>query len=157
MDAAQDDPPIFVTTARGTLQMTIALPSDHDGPRLHKHLHTVERITVLMGEVDVISPEGRVRLSSGMGLLIPPGQAHSYSTLGLAGARLQIELDPGDEMERLYRRLITAPDRPRSELLAIAAMVDRGCDYAFDGPPLWLQRAVFWILARVQSRRISRP
>lgn len=140
---------IYEQTARGTLRITRTLPKGGRGPRLHYHAHTTERITVLIGALDVHFNDKHYHLTTGMGLIIPPGSPHRFEPSGDLRPRIQMEYTPADGMESLFRAIDVARQRKGSELLAIARLTARGGDYILAGPPVWLQRLVFrvWLSA----------
>jgi quercetin dioxygenase-like cupin family protein len=127
----------------------------------HIHPQMEEWLTVIDGKVEVLAPDGELKiLGPGDGLVVPANTVHSWRPVGenvriLGGAR------PGDRFEEMWRQFMglsqdgkLGPNGDHLPFLQAMALVHEFPDVtALAGPPIFLQHALAAVLAPIARLR----
>jgi quercetin dioxygenase-like cupin family protein len=130
-------------------------------PGVPRHVHPAmeEALTVIRGKVDTwVAGKQRV-IGPGEGVKIAPGTPHSWRPVGDEDARILLEVRPGSRFEVMWRQFMglfqdgkAGPGGP--SFLQIALMANEFADVMqVVGPPLFLQRALFAVVAPIARAR----
>lgn len=137
------------------------------GGRIPKHFHpeTVERWTLLVGEVEFVVAGLRTRPSPGQTLVVEAGVRHQLENQGGSPAQLRAEVDPPGEMQAFLEEAaafnrdgrLTPRGLPRSwsALRDAATFVQHYANTTvlllpLPFPPRAVQRVLFPLLARTR-------
>ena len=124
-------------------------------PPVHYHPHQEERFEVLSGRLNVLVDGKERTLEEGEVLTIPPGISHEMWAEE-AGIRVNWQTRPAMRTEEFFETIWgLAKDGKTNEkgvpnLLKVAVIADEYADeFRLASPPLFVQRALFAILAPV--------
>lgn len=81
---------------------------------LHVHHRGDEGFAVLTGELDVTLGKEVRRLGAGEFVVVPPGTAHTFATVGESGASILVTMSPN--IDALVRELHQVPEDEREAL-----------------------------------------
>lgn len=122
-------------------------------PPVHYHPHQEERFEVLTGRLDVLMDGKEQTLEEGEVLTIPPGIPHEMWS-ERAGARVNWQTRPALKTEAFFETIWgLARDGKTNEkgvpnLLQVAVIARNYADeFRLASPPLFVQRAIFAVLA----------
>lgn len=128
------------------------------GAVLGAHLHPTidERFTVLQGKIGYLRGDQRGTLQAGDCADLPRGIPHDWWNAGDDEARVIVEVRPAARFEQMVTTLFGLAQEGKTNrkgvpnLLQMAVIATEFADVVqFLNPPLWLQRALFGILAPV--------
>jgi mannose-6-phosphate isomerase-like protein (cupin superfamily) len=142
------------------LEIDIELAPDGHVPGMHVHPQQEERFEVLSGRVRFRKGARRVDAEAGDVVVVEPGKAHKFQSLGDEGAVMRVQVRPALEMERLFETaaalaeegMVTSKGMPKP--LDLALFVNEFKDEVRGpGSPGWVQRATLAPLAWIARRR----
>lgn len=129
---------------------------------VHVHPSADEHFAVKSGRVRIVI-EGREQLvESGGRAMVPRGKPHFFANAGDRTAELEIEFRPAQQQLRFFANFATlaahrtewfsAKGDPNFLMIALALHVYRDHLY-LAGPPIWLQKLIFALLAPLARLR----
>jgi mannose-6-phosphate isomerase-like protein (cupin superfamily) len=153
----QDDP----RQAHFTLQLD---PGGSGGGNGLVHVHPLadETFTVLAGRLEIVIAGQHHMLYPGEGLTIPRGLPHYFFNSGKGVTTASVSFSPAQNHVQFFTTFATlTQDHPAwfspkgdPKLLLIALFLHRYPDHLYlDGPPIWLQKMLFRLLARLARWR----
>lgn len=113
----------------------------------HLHLHQHEIFRCVSGALTVHLKDGPRILEPGQSVDLPPGTVHSFSNDGAVDAVCHVEYRPAGRNED-WLKIMSALERKLGRqpgMLDIAPFILDVGMYV-DGPPPWMQRALFSVL-----------
>ncbi len=153
----------FLATAEETngelLKVKAEIPAGTPGVPLHYHLTFTEGFEVLEGRLDLRVGEGHLVLGSDESAMVPLGTAHRFWNAGSKPAVFEAEIRPARKMEQSLRAMVglarggKTDDRGVPKNIFELALLYELSESYIVGMPLFLQRGVFGILARLARRR----
>jgi mannose-6-phosphate isomerase-like protein (cupin superfamily) len=149
----QEDP----SQARITLQLD---PGGTGGGNALEHVHPVadETFCVLTGRLEVVMAGQHHDLYPGDSLTIPRGRPHYFFNSGKGVTTASVNFSPAQNHTAFFKAFATlTQERPEwfsakgdPNLLLIALFLNRYPDHLYlAGRPVWLQKALFRVLARL--------
>lgn len=129
------------------------------GVPLHVHPRMEEALTVIKGKLDTRVGGQHKIIGPGERVAIAQGVPHSWRSVGNEDARILLEVRPGSRFEEMWRQFMglfqdgkAGPGGPG--FLQIILMAREFSDVmAVAGPPPFVQRATFAILAPIARAR----
>jgi mannose-6-phosphate isomerase-like protein (cupin superfamily) len=153
----------FLATAEETngelLRVKAEIPAGTPGVPLHYHLTFTEGFEVLEGRLDLRVGEGHLVLGSDESAMVPLGTAHRFWNAGSKPAIFEAEIRPARKMEQSLRAMVglardgKTDDRGVPKNIFELALLYELSESYIVGMPLFLQRGVFGILARLARGR----
>jgi mannose-6-phosphate isomerase-like protein (cupin superfamily) len=153
----------FLATAEETngelLRVKAEIPAGTPGVPLHYHLTFTEGFEVLEGRLDLGVGEGHLVLGSDESAMVPLGTAHRFWNAGSKPAIFEAEIRPARKMEQSLRAMVglardgKTDDRGVPKNIFELALLYELSESYIVGMPLFLQRGVFGILARLARGR----
>jgi mannose-6-phosphate isomerase-like protein (cupin superfamily) len=153
----------FLATAEETngelLKVKAEIPAGTPGVPLHYHLTFTEGFEVLEGRLDLRVGEGHLVLGSDESAMVPLGTAHRFWNAGSKPAIFEAEIRPARKMEQSLRAMVglardgKTDDRGVPKNIFELALLYELSESYIVGMPLFLQRGVFGILARLARGR----
>jgi mannose-6-phosphate isomerase-like protein (cupin superfamily) len=153
----------FLATAEETngelLKVKAEIPAGTPGVPLHYHLTFTEGFEVLEGRLDLLVGEGHLVLGSDESAMVPLGTAHRFWNAGSKPAIFEAEIRPARKMEQSLRAMVglardgKTDDRGVPKNIFELALLYELSESYIVGMPLFLQRGVFGILARLARGR----
>ena len=153
----------FLATAEETngelLKVKAEIPAGTPGVPLHYHLTFTEGFEVLEGRLDLRVGEGHLVLGSDESAMVPLGTAHRFWNAGSKPAIFEPEIRPARKMEQSLRAMVglardgKTDDRGVPKNIFELALLYELSESYIVGMPLFLQRGVFGILARLARGR----
>jgi mannose-6-phosphate isomerase-like protein (cupin superfamily) len=153
----------FLATAEETngelLKVKAEIPAGTPGVPLHYHLTFTEGFEVLEGRLDLGVGEGHLVLGSDESAMVPLGTAHRFWNAGSKPAIFEAEIRPARKMEQSLRAMVglardgKTDDRGVPKNIFELALLYELSESYIVGMPLFLQRGVFGILARLARGR----
>lgn len=130
----------------------------------HVHPSLTERFRVVSGRLGVRIDGVESELGPDDELTVRPGVVHDWWNAGHDEAQVVVEIDPGRRFELMISTLFgladdgLTNDKGMPHLLQAAVIADEFADVVqFMRPPLFVQRALFGLLARVGRALGYRP
>lgn len=130
----------------------------------HVHSSLTERFRVVCGRLGVRVNGVESSLGPGEELTVRPGVVHDWWNAGDEEAQVVVEIDPGRRFELMISTLFglandgLTNDKGMPHLLQAAVIADEFRDVVqFVRPPLFLQRALFGLLAPIGRALGYRP
>ena len=137
----------------------------------HVHPSVEERFTVMSGRPSFLAGRKWRTAAPGETVVVPPGVRHAYRNRGAELAHVVCEARPPSTLQAFLEEAaalsragkLTRQGLPKGlgALVEAAALAHRHRDMVVLGfpplPPLWLQRLLFPVLARLAERRHDRP
>ncbi len=160
---------VFLKTAADTdgrlLRFEQVVQRDHAPVPAHIHPRQEERFRVLSGRMGVESGGRGQVLEAGEEISVPPGTPHTFWNAGDGELRHTVELRPALKSEEFFETIFglqrdgrLVAGRPPNPLMMAPVVVEHGNWLA--GPPVFLQRLVFPVLAglgRLFGHKASYP
>ncbi len=130
----------------------------------HRHPTLTERFHVIRGQVGFLIGEEEHLLGPGDTAEVPPNTMHDWWQVGEETAEVVVEVSPGDRFVQLVGSIFGLArdgkvDRkgvPKPLQLAVSATAFRDV-MVVASPPVWLQNALFGILAPIGRARGLEP
>jgi mannose-6-phosphate isomerase-like protein (cupin superfamily) len=141
------------------LKVKAEIPAGTPGVPLHYHLTFTEGFEVLEGRLDLLVGEGHLVLGSDESAMVPLGTAHRFWNAGSKPAIFEAEIRPARKMEQSLRAMVglardgKTDDRGVPKNIFELALLYELSESYIVGMPLFLQRGVFGILARLARGR----
>jgi mannose-6-phosphate isomerase-like protein (cupin superfamily) len=141
------------------LKVKAEIPAGTPGVPLHYHLTFTEGFEVLEGRLDLRVGEGHLVLGSDESAMVPLGTAHRFWNAGSKPAIFEAEIRPARKMEQSLRAMVglardgKTDDRGVPKNIFELALLYELSESYIVGMPLFLQRGVFGILARLARGR----
>jgi mannose-6-phosphate isomerase-like protein (cupin superfamily) len=141
------------------------LPPHAKGVFLHIHTTFTEQFTVLEGRLNLImgDPKTPLHLEAGESALVSIGMPHRFWNDSDAPVVFEVEVRPASRLTETLELLFalanagqTKPNGAPSHLFDLAILGQLSESY-LPGPPVWLQRAVFGMLAGIARLVGHRP
>jgi mannose-6-phosphate isomerase-like protein (cupin superfamily) len=151
--ARQDDPAV----ARFTVQLN---PGGTGGGNGLVHVHPVadETFSVVAGRLEIIIAGQHAMLYPGETLTIPRGRPHYFANASAGQTTAAVSFSPVQRHLQFFRTFATLTQahpnwfsaKGDPHLLLIALVLHTYPDHLYlSGPPFWLQKALFAVLARI--------
>jgi quercetin dioxygenase-like cupin family protein len=151
--ARQGDP----SMAQFTIQLD---PGGSGGGNALVHVHPLadETFTVLAGRLEIVIAGEYEMLNPGQSLTIPRGRPHYFANCSDGQTTASVSFFPPQRQEEFFRTFATlTQDHPNwfsakgdPHLLLIALVLHSYPDHLYlSGPPIWLQKVLFRILASI--------